>query len=148
MLQSAPNTLICRIDRGGPVQVSYFGISLGQVAAPEQVSGPRLFVATPIDLGGTKVAVVTQRAEARDYVDVHALMNAGLSLSEMLGAALAIYGSSFSPLVAMKALAYHEEPALSHLPAGVRRDLAAAVKAVDLSRLPVIKPIRVRGDGL
>ena len=37
----------------------------------------------------------------------------GLSLAEMLGAALAIYGESFSPLVALKALAYHEDPALA-----------------------------------
>ena len=40
VLQSAPNTLTCRIDRGGPVQVSFFGVpSLGQVAEPEPCEG-------------------------------------------------------------------------------------------------------------
>src|SRR3954453_14833736 len=37
VLQSAPNTLTCRVERGGPVQISYFGLSLGQAAAPETV---------------------------------------------------------------------------------------------------------------
>ncbi len=146
VLQSAPNTLTCRVDRDGPVQLSYFGVSLGQVASPEPVSGPEIQVAMPIDLGGTKVAVVTQRVEARDYIDVHALIAAGISLSEMLGAALVIYGDTFSPLIALKALAYHEEPALLRLPKGLRRDLASAVKAVDLSRLPAFEPIRRHGD--
>ena len=146
VLQSAPNTLTCRVDRKGPVQLSFFGLSLGQVAPPEPVLGPNFSVAMPIDLGGTKVAVVTQRVEARDYIDVHALVGAGLSLAEMLGAALAIYGATFSPLLALKALAYYDDPALARLPGGLRRDLAAAVKSVDLSRLPAITPIRPRGD--
>jgi hypothetical protein len=148
VLRSAPNTLTCRVERGGPVRISYFGLSLGQAAAPEAVTGPGLLVAMPIDLGGTKVAVVTQRAEPRDYFDVHALLGSGLSLPEMLGAALVIYGSAFSPLVALKALAYHGDPALVGLPAGLQRDLVAAVKDVDLSKIPVIRPFRQRGDRL
>lgn len=146
VLQSAPSTLTCRVDRKGPVRLSYYGLSLGQVAPAEPVQGPEFSVAMPIDLGGTKVAVVTQRVEARDYVDVHALVGTGLSLAEMLGAALAIYGQTFSPIVALKALAYHEDPAVARLPGGLRRDLAAAVKAVDLSRLPVITPFRRRRE--
>jgi hypothetical protein len=36
-LQVAPDTLTCRVDRGGPVLVSFFGgLGLGQVAASEQ----------------------------------------------------------------------------------------------------------------
>jgi hypothetical protein len=102
----------------------YFGLTLGQVAQPELVSGPEFPVAMPIDLGGTKVAVVTQRVESRDYIDVHALLTSGgLSLAEMLAAARIIYGEAFSPLVALKALAYLEDPALASLPNGLRNDL-------------------------
>lgn len=147
ILQMAPNTLSCRVDRGGPVQVSFFGgLSIGQVAPPEMVSGPRIAVAALIDLGGLKVSVVTQRAEAKDYFDIHAMLQAGLSLSEMLGAASAIYGEAFAPLVSLKALAYHEEPALADLPESLRRDLIAAVKSVEISRLPAFHPIRARRE--
>ena len=42
-VQLAPNTLTCRIDRAGPVLVSFFGaLGLGQVAAHEVVRGMAL----------------------------------------------------------------------------------------------------------
>jgi hypothetical protein len=147
LLQSAANTLTCRVERSGPVQVSYFGdLAIGQVEPPDRVAGPGFPIAALIDLGGTKVSVITQRAEARDYIDVHALLGAGISLREMLAAGIAIYGRAFSPLLALKAIAYHEEPALARLPAGLRKDLVAAVKSVDPVRLPTIKPIRARRE--
>jgi hypothetical protein len=146
VLQSAPNTLTCRVERDGPVQLSYFALTIGQVATPEAVFGPEFSVAMPIDLAGTKMAVITQRAEARDYIDIHALLGVGIALPEMLGAAIAIYGHSFSPLVALKALSYHEEPQLAGVPAEVRRDLLSAVSKVDPSRLPTLSPIRARKD--
>jgi Nucleotidyl transferase AbiEii toxin, Type IV TA system len=145
VLQSAPSTLTCRIHRGGPVQVSYFGVPLlGQVAEPESPEGVPISVASLLDMGGMKAAVVTRRAELRDYLDIHALLAAGLSLAEMLAAAEAIYGPQFSPLVALKAVGYHDDPALKSLPVGMRRDLARAVKGVDLLSLPAIHPFRRR----
>jgi len=58
-----------------------------------------------MDLAGFKVAVVTQRAELKDYVDVHALLTKGnIPLAEMLAAAAIIYGTEFSPLLSLKAL--------------------------------------------
>lgn len=54
-IQPAPNTLTCRIDRGGPVLVSFFGgLGLGQVAAPEKPSDISLRIASLLDLAGTK----------------------------------------------------------------------------------------------
>jgi hypothetical protein len=143
VLQSAPNTLTCRIDRGGPVQVSYFGVpSLGQAAEPESPEGAAISVASLLDMGGMKAAVITRRAELRDYLDIHALLAAGLSLAEMLAAAGAIYGPQFSPLVALKAVGYHDDPTLKSLSEGMRRDLARAVKSVDLQSLPALHPFR------
>ena len=89
-------------------------------------------------LDGVKVAVVTQRLEAKDYVDIHAMILAGLTLPEMLAAASAIYEDEFNPLVALKAIAYHEDLAPGDLSAGARRDLSSAVKSVDARHLPVI----------
>jgi hypothetical protein len=147
ILQSAANTLTCRIDRKGPVQVSFFGgLSLGQAEKPEPAFGTTLRVASLLDMGGMKVAVVTQRAEIRDYLDVHAMMAAGLSLAQMLAAAEVIYGSQFRPLVALKALAYHDDLALTRLSPAIRRDLAGALKAVDPLSLPTLRPFRRRRE--
>jgi len=144
--QSAANTLTLTVDRGGPVQVSYFGgLGLGQVAPSETVEGPAIAVASLIDLGGMKAAVVTQRAELKDYLDLHALITqGGLPLSSMLAAAAVIYGNEFNPLIALKAIGYHDDPALAELQEAMRRDLVAAVRGVDVGALPKLDAVRKR----
>ena len=67
VLQQAANTLTCRVDRGDPVIVSFFGVpAMRRVAAPLLARDNRLRVAALVDLAGMKVAVVQQRAEAKD----------------------------------------------------------------------------------
>jgi hypothetical protein len=146
--QSQPNTLTCSVERGAPVLISFFGgLSLGQVAEPELAGDSRLAVASLLDLAGTKAAVVTQRAEIRDYLDVHALLTlARIELPEMLAAARVIYGPQFNPLVALKALAYHDDLVLRDLPFALRRDLAAAIKLTDPTRLPALHAVRQYED--
>jgi hypothetical protein len=88
---------------------------------------------------------VVRRAELRDYVDVHALLKkADIPLAHMLAAASIIYGDQFSPLLSLKALAYHDDASLRELPTDVRRDLAAAVAATDPRRLPVLRAVRTK----
>ena len=143
-LKSATNTLTVTVDRNGPVQLSFFGgLGLGQVEPTERVEGPDFKVASLIDLAGMKAAVVTQRAELRDYLDIHALLTkAGISLATMVAAASVIYGAQFSPLLSLKAIAYHDDPTLVGLPKDVRRDLSDAVKATDPAALPTLTAIR------
>jgi hypothetical protein len=145
---SAPNTLTCTLDRGGPVQVSFFGgLSLGQVAPTEEAAGPGIQVASLIDLAGTKIAVITQRAELKDYLDIHALLTqAKIPLPNMLAAAVIIYGGQFSPLLALKALAYHGDAALADLSADTRHDLVAAIPGVDPEHLPALETVRRHGE--
>lgn len=144
--QSAANTLTVTVDRGGAVQLSFFGgLGLGQVAPAEIVEGPGFKVAALIDLAGMKAAVVTQRAELRDYLDIHALLKSGIPLAEMLAAGAVIYGGQFNALLSLKAIAYHEDPTLADLPRTVRHDLAEAVKVADPRALPVLNPVRTRG---
>jgi hypothetical protein len=88
---------------------------------------------------------VTQRAELKDFIDVHALlMKAHVPLATMLTAATIIYGAEFSPLLALKALAYHEDQALAGLSRDIRQDLIAAVGAVDPHDLPPLTALRNR----
>jgi len=146
VLQAAPDTLTVTVERDGPAQVSFFGgLDLGQVSPADRAMGPEVKVASLLDLAGFKVAVVTQRAEVKDYIDVHALLTkAGIPLAQMLAAATIIYGSEFAPLLALKALAYHQDQALSGLSADIRRELVAAVKATDPRKLPQLAAVKKR----
>lgn len=144
-LQVAPHTLTCRVDRGGPVLLSFFGNwGLGQVAAREQVHDMTLSVASLLDLAGTKVAVIQQRAEVKDYLDVDALLRHGLDLATALAAGAVVYGRSFNPLITLKALSYFDDVPM--LASDVRQRLTAAVAGVDVTKLPVLRPYAKRPD--
>lgn len=147
VLASAANNLTVNVDRDGPVQLTFFGdFDLGQVAEAEPVQGPLFHVAALLDLAGMKAAVITQRAELKDYLDIHALLTkACIPLATMLAAGTVIYGAEFNPLLSLKAIAYHGDRSLADLTPSVRRDLVAAVEATDPQNLPVVDAIRHRG---
>lgn len=64
------------------VKVSFFGtIAFGRVGKPDFTEDGVLQVASFDDLMATEVKVVLQRAEANDYRDVAAMVDAGVSLS-------------------------------------------------------------------
>ena len=132
--QSEPNTLTVTVDRAGPVKVSFFGgLRLGRVGEPERAPDTGLLVASGLDLAATKVAVVQQRAEQKDYLDLAALMRAGAGLPDILGAAAALYGGQFNPLISLKALSYFGDGDLPSLPDEVKdllRREAAAVRGI------------------
>jgi hypothetical protein len=144
-VQVAPNTLKCRVERAGPVLVSFFGgLGLGQAAPRDQAEGRRLYVASLLDIAAAKVAVVQKRAEAKDYLDIDALLQHGLDLPTALAAGRVVYGRSFNPLITLKALSFFDDvPALA---AEVQRRLSAAVEAVDPAKLPGLTPYSKRPD--
>lgn len=146
--QVTDNTLSVTVDRSGLVQLSYFGgLGIGQVAPAENVEGPGFKVASLIDLAGTKAKVLPERAEARDYLDIHSLLTkAGIPVAEMLAAARIIYGVHFNPLITLKALAYHEDFTFAQLSKSVRNDLGEAAAATDFRKLPKLKALRERED--
>jgi hypothetical protein len=106
----ASNILTCRVERDGPVLVSLFGgRGLGQVAPREQVDAMALYAASLFDLAGTKAAVLQKRAEAKDYLDIDALLRQGIDLAVALSAGVAIYGRAFNPLITLKALSCFDD---------------------------------------
>jgi len=143
-VQVGTDTLTCRVDRGGPVLVSFFGgLGLGQVAASEQVWNMPLHVASLLDIAGTKAAVVQKRAEVKDYLDIDALLRQqGIDLPAALAAGVVVYGRQFNPLITLKALSYFDD--MPALPGEVRTRLRKAVDAVDVTRLPALKPYAER----
>ena len=144
-VRMAPNTLTCRVDRGGAVLVSFFGgLGLGQVAERDEVKGMALYVASLLDIAGTKMAVVQKRAEARDYLGIDALLRQGVDLPTALAAGGIVYGRSFNPLITLKALSFFDDvPMLS---GEVRERLSAAVAAVDVTKLSVLTAFAPRGE--
>ena len=85
-----------------------------------------------------KAAVVQQRAEAKDYVDLHALLEAGIGLPAALAAAGVIYGERFNPQLTLKALSFFGDGDLPSLPTSVQERIIGAVRSVNLDRLPVL----------
>jgi hypothetical protein len=127
---------------GGFVKLSFFGLpDLPRLRPPDMAPDTGVRVAALLDLAGTKAAVVQMRAEAKDYLDIDAMLTrGGIDLPTVLAAARALYGPAFASLATLKALTFFADGNLSRLPAAVKARLAAAVRAVAPDQLPDITP--------
>jgi hypothetical protein len=142
VLQDQPNTFTVNVPYGDSerehVKVSFFGtIGFGRVGKPEVTEDGVLHVASLDDLMATKVKVVLQRAEAKDYRDIAAMVGAGVDLAKGLSAASALFGISFQPSESLKAMVYFDDGDLRTLTKGERTCLIQAVSQV--RELPVVK---------
>jgi hypothetical protein len=141
VLRREEDTLDLSVVReGSPVKLSFFGLpSLPRIRQVETCPDNGLRVASLLDLAGTKVKTVQERAEGKDYVDIAALITDGrVSLPMALAAGAVIYGAQFNPQITLKALAYFGDGNLRELPEATRAVLTRAVGAVDLLRLPAL----------
>jgi hypothetical protein len=134
-LQDQDNTWVvlvpCANSKKEYVKVSFFGtIACGRVGEPDFTDDGILQVASFDDLMATKVKVVLQRAEAKDYRDVAAMVNAGVSLSLGLASARLLFGPNFQPSESLKALVYFNDGDLKTLTAAEKNTLVDAVSAV------------------
>lgn len=123
-LQTTKNTLTVSVDRGGPIKVSFFGgLSIGRVGEPDLTNDGVAEIASLLDLGGTKAALVTQRAESKDYLDILALLDAGIPLEMAMAAAATMYRKRYNPVLTLKALAYFGDGDLHLLSDGQKERL-------------------------
>jgi hypothetical protein len=138
--QQAPNTLSVTVDRGGAVRLSFFGVPAIPRLQPALIAPDNLVrVASLLDIAGTKASVVQQRAEAKDYIDMDAILTDGrIDLPTALAAAKAIYGGQFNPLITLKALSFFADGDLASLPQATKDRLVKAVREVDVDRIAVI----------
>ena len=138
IVQIATNTLSCLVSNQGArsVKLSFFGgLQLRQLQTPHICAEPRVALASLADLSATKVQVIQNRAEAKDYLDIVALLN-HISLGQMLANARAAFGNSFNPLLSLKALAYYQDGDLESLSAATRQTLTRVAEQIDLAELP------------
>jgi hypothetical protein len=142
VLQDQPDTFTvvapCGDSRDHPVKISFFGaLGFGRVGEPEWTHDRVLQVASPDDLMATKLKVLLQRIEAKDYQDIAALIKAGVSLGRGLAAARTMYGHNFQPSESLKALVYFAGGDLDSVARPERETLIKAVNAV--RKLPTVK---------
>lgn len=113
------------------VKVSFFGhLKFGRVAEPELTADGVLEIASLEDLMAHKLKVILQRVESKDYLDIAALLEAGVNLEKGLSAAKALFGSVFQPSESLKALTYFEGGDLNILSPFVKETLISAASQV------------------
>jgi hypothetical protein len=98
-------------------------LPLGRVGLPEYTVDGVLQVASLLDLAGAKAAVLTQRSEHKDYLDILALVKGGIALPYAMSAARSIYGAQYNPMLTLKSLADFGDGDLHKLMFDEKREL-------------------------
>ncbi len=125
------------------VRFAFFGgMRIQSVAEPSIVEENGLVVASVFDLAGTKAKTILDRSEWKDYVDLAAILRVGLSLTDVIGYATAIFDPLFEfPSAAfLRSLVYFEEGTAGDVPADVRRELELAVVHASRQPIPKVEP--------
>jgi hypothetical protein len=134
VLQDQPNSLTVLVGKSSEsasVKLSFFGgLDFGRVGTPETTEDSVMQIASLDDLMATKLKVVLQRIEAKDYIDIAAMITAGVDLSKGLATARVLYGNSFQPSESLKAMTYFKGGDLAMLPAQDRTVLVKAASSV------------------
>jgi Nucleotidyl transferase AbiEii toxin, Type IV TA system len=135
VLQDERNTLSLITQGAGVgwagVKVSFFGaIGFGRIGVPDISNDGVLQVASLQDLMATKLKVILQRAEAKDYLDIAAMLGAGVGLAAGLAGARHLFGPNFQPSESLKALVYFADGDLASLPHACKALLIKAASAV------------------
>lgn len=114
-VQEDENTLVIDVPMpSGPVKVSFFGgLALGRINDPLRTRDSVLLVASLEDLLATKLKAILDRAEAKDYRDISAMVSAGTSLEKALAGFAGNYRKD--PALPLKALGFFKDGDLPSL---------------------------------
>ena len=125
-IQESENTLVVLAPMpSDAVKVSFFGgLAFGRINEPRQTKDTKLLAASMDDLLATKFKAIINRAEVKDYRDISALLSAGVSLEQALGAFAKMYGKD--PGLPLRAMGYFKDGDLPSLPKVDQNILRAA----------------------
>ena len=142
VVQDEKNSLTV-VTEPGNVRLSFFGgLGMGRVGVPALTEDGVVLVASSLDLLGTKLKVIMQRAESKDYSDIAQLLSAGVSLIQGLGVARALYGSAFAPAECLRALTFFDDGDLARVSAETRHVLRTeAAEASKVFPIPSIERV-------
>lgn len=126
IIQDEVNTLVAVAAMpSGDVRVSFFGgIKIGRVNNPLKTRDSALIVASLDDLLATKLKTILDRAEAKDYRDISAMLSSGLSLAKALGAFKRMYNED--PSLPLRAIGFFRDGDLPSLPKSDQNNLTSA----------------------
>lgn len=132
VLQSDRDTYTVLVPSlGDTVKMSFFGdITFGRVGVAKRIPDTGVWVASLDDLIATKLKVLMQRVEPKDYIDIAAIVANGISLSRGLGTAEVFFGKTFSIADCLRALEYFEDPHLGEIDDTTKSTLHDAVRRV------------------
>lgn len=106
-------------------------LDFGRVGNPDVIPG-HVMIASPLDLLATKLKVLHDRIEPKDYLDIEVLLRGGLTLNAGLSAAMAMFGASINVLDTAKAVAWFKDGDLKKtLSASTMKFLVSATKNID-----------------
>jgi Nucleotidyl transferase AbiEii toxin, Type IV TA system len=144
-IQDGINTLVVTVTMpSGRVKVSFFGSAMvGRISDPLLTADSILLVASREDLLGTKLKAILDRAEAKDYSDISALLANGVSLERGLGAFAALFKRD--PALPLKAIGFFKDGDLPTLPKADQdrlrqaRDKVTEVPKLQISNVSLAK---------
>lgn len=145
VIQEDENTLVMSVPMpSGPVKIAFFGgLALDRINDPLRTTDRVLLVASLEDLLATKLKAILDRAEAKDYRDISAILSAGASLEKGLGAFACNYQRD--PALPLKALGFFKDGDLPSLSKADQDRLRAArdrvVSVPEVSLLKGLLPI-------
>jgi hypothetical protein len=144
-IQEDENTLVMSVPMpSGPVKVSFGGLALDRINDPLRTRDRVLLVASLDDLLATKLKAILDRAEAKDYRDISAMLSAGIPLENALGAFARNYRRD--PALPLKALGFFKDGDLPSLPKADQDVLRAARDRVsDVPEVHMLKGLLPAG---
>src|SRR3954469_25587755 len=142
-IQEDENTLVVNAAMpSGAVKVSFFGaMTIGRINEPLRTRDRTLLVASLEDLLATKLKAILDRAEAKDYRDIAAMLSAGVALERGLGGFAKMYGKD--PGLALRAIGFFKDgdlPSLARSDQDIlraARDRVTDIPAITLSYGPL-----------
>lgn len=140
IIQEAPDTLVVAAGTAdGPVRVAlYDNIRIGHIDEPLLTSDGVMRVASLGDLLATKLKAILDRAEAKAYIDIAAMLKAGVSLPRALSAFRAMYGAD--PALPLRALGFFKDGDLPELSKQDQQTLRHARDQVSAVPEVVVRP--------
>lgn len=140
VIHAAENTLTMAYPVGKvQVKISMFGgIAFGRVGSPLVANDNELPVASLDDLMATKLKVILQRAEKKDYMDIAEMIRNGVSLGKGVGSACSMFGKTFPPKDCLAALTYFKDGDLETLS---KKDMETLIRQA--SNVTEIHPQRI-----
>lgn len=123
------------------VKLSFFGgLNLGRVGKPDYTPDGVLLLASLDDLMATKMAVIMQRIELKDYQDIAAMCRAGQKIEKGLGSAQTIFSASdFSPMYSLKTMVWFDSDQLKNMSIEDKKTILKAANEVDLNSIPKVE---------